>query len=252
MADESSSGDELQPPGADVPSDVARRDDLSEQPLEAIVYDAHPAISAVRRAPGWSYPYSAAGRPDAAEWPPPNSAPPALPAETAGRFAAWAADKIAAFSQEYVDALGRPAEFMVPKTFGMSAILGIMTALAFVFGALKWLDAYPVFYFFFAVEALAICLAQMLYGQAPRLASIVMGAVILPAFTIVAVLFAPVRPHDMPGIGCLVIAFVPCGAVLGYLTGTCAAGTFLVMEYLEPYLQGRGISIIRRRDRTGA
>ena len=32
---------------------------------------------------------------------------------------------------------------------------------------------------------------------------------------------------------------VPIGAFLGYLTGTCAAGIFLVMDALEPYLQGR-------------
>jgi hypothetical protein len=252
MAEKTSSdGEELPVPEAALTADAGKAEP-PEQPLDAIVYDVHPAVSAARESPTWHYPYSNEHSFAAAKLPPPNSAPQATPTQAAGYFATWAARRIGSFSHEYVDALSRPAEFMVPKTFGMSAILGIMTALAFVFGALRWLDAYPVFYFFFAVEALAICLAQMLYGKSPRLASIVMGAVILPAFTVVAVMFAPVRPRDMPGIGCLMIAFVPCGAVLGYLTGTCAAGTFLVMEYLEPYLQGRGISIIRRRDRTGA
>jgi hypothetical protein len=35
---------------------------------------------------------------------------------------------------------------------------------------------------------------------------------------------------------------VPIGAFLGYLTGTCAAGIFLIMDYLEPYLQWQGRS----------
>src|SRR5262249_3014895 len=137
----------------------------------------------------------------------------------------------------YLAALNRPPDFVVPKRFGMSAILGIMTALAIVFGFLRRLDAWPELYFFFAVQAVVICLAQMLYGQTPRLASIVAGAIILPVFTVAAASFVT-RSDDPAAVVCTVIGFVPCGAALGYLTGTCAAGVFLVMDALERYLQG--------------
>src|SRR5947207_10558173 len=79
------------------------------------------------------------------------------------RAVQWTAKNIDA----YLAALNRPPDFVVPKTFGMSAIIGIMTALAIVFGCLRWLDAWPVLYFFFAVQGLVICLAQMLYGRTP-------------------------------------------------------------------------------------
>lgn len=64
----------------------------------------------------------------------------------------------------------------------------------------------------------------------------------LPLFSLGAVLF----DDDMnPAFICLLIGFIPFGALMGYLTGTCAAGVFLVMDMLEPYLQGRGVM---RRD----
>jgi hypothetical protein len=149
-------------------------------------------------------------------------------------------------ADHYFAALQRPPDFVVPKTFGMSAILGIMTALAMLFACLRWLDAWPVFYFFFSALALVICLAQMFYGKTPRLASIVAGAVTLPLFSLGAVLF----DDDVhPGFLCLLIGFVPFGAFMGYLTGTCAAGVFLVMDILEPYLHGRGLV---RRDQASA
>jgi hypothetical protein len=137
--------------------------------------------------------------------------------------------------ESYISAIQRPPDFVVPKTFGMSAILGLITALAILFALLRWVDAWPVFYFFFSVQAIAICVAQMLYGKTPRLASVIAGAVILPAFTIG---MAMLSERGDVGILCLTFAFVPFGALLGYLTGTCAAGIFLVMDYLEPYLQG--------------
>ena len=134
--------------------------------------------------------------------------------------------------------VNRPPDFVVPKTFGMSAILGIVTALAVLFGFMRWLDAWPVLYFFFAVEAIVICIAQMVYGKAPRVASMLAGVVILPLFTIVAATFM----HSQDPVGLVlfvVIGSVPCGALLGYLTGTCAAGIFLVMDALETYLKKR-------------
>jgi hypothetical protein len=40
----------------------------------------------------------------------------------------------------------------------------------------------------------------------------------------------------------VVVLMVPCGAFLGYLNGTCAAGIFLVMDKVERYLKGSSAS----------
>ena len=128
-------------------------------------------------------------------------------------------------------AVQRPPDYVVPKTFGMSALLGIMTALSLLFSVLRWLDAMPVFYFFFSAQTLVICLAQMFNGRSPRLASIIAGALMLPIFTILAAMVNPYSPRVF--VVLLAVFLVPVGAFLGYLTGTCSAGIFLVMEYLE-------------------
>jgi hypothetical protein len=144
---------------------------------------------------------------------------------------------------------GRPPDFVVPKRFGMSAILGITTALALLFGGLKWGNAWPVFYLFFGMQAIVICLVQMFAGGAPRMASTATGAVMLPVFALIAAGVAD-RGPPIEGLACALPLLVPFGALLGYVTGTCAAGVFLVMDYLEPYLQGR--SSLHRREQTGA
>lgn len=229
---------------------AARDAATPDEPLDAIVYDVHPALA--RRYfqdVDSAYPYAPSDSPRPELPPPTSESPTSAPPGLTGGVLQWAdnaAARLGRLSDQYVGAISRPADFVVPRTFGMSAILGMMTTLAVVFGVLRWMGAYPVFYFFFAALALGICLAQMLYGQAPRLASIVMGAVLLPGFTIIALMFSSFGPQDVPAAGCVLMGFVPLGAFLGYLTGTCAAGTFLVMEYLEPYLQGRGLWRVRR------
>jgi hypothetical protein len=136
-----------------------------------------------------------------------------------------------------------PAQYMVPRRFGMSAILGIMTALAILFGAFHLLNAPPGVYLFFGLQTLVICIAQMLNSNTPRLASSVAGAILVPVF-LLPILLAEMRHlgvFDVVGILVAMLVFgIPTGAFLGYLTGTCAAGIFLVMDYLEPYLQGQG------------
>src|SRR4051812_34261889 len=92
-------------------------------PMDAIVYDVHPAF---QRAPAAGceynrdYPYG----PPSAVLPPANSEPPPGPL----RLISNAATALARTSESYFAALQSPPDFFVPKTFGMSAILGIMTA----------------------------------------------------------------------------------------------------------------------------
>jgi hypothetical protein len=195
-----------------------------DEALDAVVYDFAPPTAASALPDGDEYPYG-----------------PRLPYDfesrgnegrEQGNVVGWISDSVGA----YFAILNRPPDFVVPKRFGMSAILGIMTALAILFGCLRWMNAWPVFYFFFGVQSLAICLVQMFYGQTPRLASIIAGAIILPLFALAAAALSDRRDASFL---CAAIGFVPFGALLGYLTGTCAAGVFLVMDYLEHCLPGQ-------------
>jgi hypothetical protein len=131
-----------------------------------------------------------------------------------------------------------PARYMVPRRFGMSAILGIVTALAILFGGFRLLNAPPAVYLFFGLQTLVICFAQMLHGKAPRLASSLAGAVLAPLF-LMPIIASEMHHWERRGLPAAMISIfllvfgVPIGAFLGYLTGTCAAGIFLVMDYLE-------------------
>jgi hypothetical protein len=199
----------------------------TEEPLDAIVYDVHPALAAVE-----AYPYAA--RPAFT----PKKAADAPYGAAAGTNPA----------QRLIDALinslpllnidaGRKADYVVPQRFGMSAIFGIMTALAVLFGALHYMQAPPVVYLFFGVQAIVICIAQMFQGQTPRAASALAGAILLPAFVMLGVIYSD---HGLAeGWICFAIFSIPFGAFLGYLTGTCAAGVFLLMDGLERYLKGQ-------------
>ncbi len=137
-----------------------------------------------------------------------------------------------------------PAKYKVPQRFGMSAILGIMTALALLFGGFRILSAEPVVYLFFGVLTLVICVVQMFNAKSPRASSAIAGAVLAPFFA------PPLFNFDFPFgfwerlffTAALIIFGVPTGAFLGYLTGTCAAGIFLVMDYYEPYLHGYSLA----------
>jgi hypothetical protein len=131
-----------------------------------------------------------------------------------------------------------PAEYVVPKRFGMSAILGITTAIALLFGCLRFLQAEPGWYLFFGVQTIIICLVQMFHGKAPRKASAIAGAIIAPLFLMGTAWFGW---QDTPAeaVLCVMVMMVPCGAFAGYLHGTCAAGIFLVMDKLEKALQGQ-------------
>jgi len=130
------------------------------------------------------------------------------------------------------------AQYAVPRQFGMSAILGIMTALALLFGVFQMYSAHPVFYLFFGVQVLVICLAQMIYGKAPRFASVASGALLLPLFVIGWISFWDRRGAN--GALCVLLISVPVGAFFGYLTGTMAAGIFLLMDAAERFLTGSG------------
>lgn len=135
--------------------------------------------------------------------------------------------------------LFRPAEptFHVPTRFGMSAILGITTALAVLFGFFRAFGAPEVMYLFFGLLSMIICLVQMRFGDVPRQASIIAGAVMLPVFLIGVAMF--VDRQYRGEVACLVIFSIPLGGFLGYVTGTFAGGIFLLMDMFEKYWLGK-------------
>jgi hypothetical protein len=180
-----------------------------DQPLDAILADPHPAVR-----PASDYPYAARVPPAVGPAPPPEPSPP-----FGFRFDPPA-----------------PAQYVVPQRFGMSAILGIMTGLAILFGSFRITNAHPLLYLFFGVQAIVICIAQMFYGQAPRAASAIAGAMLLPAFVLMGLM---VDGRMGPSALCMMVGAAPVGAFLGYITGTMAAGVFLVMNMAEPLLKRR-------------
>jgi hypothetical protein len=211
------------PPEDSAQSELGSRADALEEAIEAIVYDVHPALASQP-----AYPY--AGPSGASQAGEPRQ-PTILDVLTG-----IAGDGLLGLFHHFA----REPDYVVPKRFGLSAILGIMTVVAMLFGGLHWMRAWPVFYLFFGVLVIAICLVQMFSGRAPRLASTIAGTIFLPGFVFVSLLFNPhIDSGDWLEVTVVLTSCLPAGALVGYLTGTCAAGIFLVMDALEPYLQGR-------------
>jgi hypothetical protein len=160
-------------------------------------------------------------------------APPASPAR-----APWEANYPLPYLSQYPFHPPLPKEkvYSVPKRFGLSALLALITALACLFGGLRRLDTPPVIYLFLGTEVMAICVAQMFYNAEPRRASMIAGAILMPIFLAGTAFFVP--GPDLRGTLCMIVPGVVFGAFAGYLIGTCVAGIFLLMDKLEPYLPG--------------
>ena len=133
-------------------------------------------------------------------------------------------------------------DYVVPQRFGLAAILGMTTALAILFGCMRWLDAEPGWYLFYGFQSVVICIVQMFHGKSPRRASAIAGAIMGPLFVLGTAWFTRWENTDGSLVLCFMVMMVPCGAFLGYLNGTCAAGIFLVMDKLEKYLKGDSAS----------
>jgi hypothetical protein len=119
----------------------------------------------------------------------------------------------------------------------------MLTIFSGIFGFLRWINAFPSAYFFFASLGLLVCLAQMVSGKVPRGASTTTGAIFIPVWFLGYAFFSGQggRGWGMVGIGipCLAVG----GAFVGYAAGTLAAGCFLATDLLESaILRHRGLT----------
>lgn len=137
-------------------------------------------------------------------------------------------------------------QYQVPSRFSLTTIIGLLTFMAVLFGTLKSAEVHPIVYLFVGAEILAICCIQIVFGSAPRVGSAVVGGILLPACvfafredlrSFVSCTRWSWLANDYPMFltvgGVTTLAF---GILLGYCIGAIAAGLFLVMEMLEPWL----------------
>jgi hypothetical protein len=135
--------------------------------------------------------------------------------------------------------------YRVPAQFSVAEILAMMTVFGLLFGGLRYFGAPVWLYPFLGSQGMAICLVQMRFGNVPRGASTLVGCVFLPGWMAAVAIFAPSQ-FAMP-LSHVVkeLPFtVPFGGLVGYCTGTMAAGVFLVLDKLEA-AQRAGVHVPR-------
>ena len=132
-----------------------------------------------------------------------------------------------------------PAEptFHVPTRFGMSAILGTCRVAGGKLRLTRTFGETGVMSLYFGLLSMVICIVQMRFGDVPRQASIIAGAVMLPVFLIGVAMFMDGQHRGE--FACLVVFSIPIGGFLGYVTGTFAGGIFLLMDMFEKYWTGK-------------
>ena len=132
------------------------------------------------------------------------------------------------------------APYVVPKRFGLRTLLFVTTFFGLIFAAAKATPAPAIALIFYSSFLVFISLAQMLLPQYPRLASILAGALFMPAgvygaeFTPLGAEFIPKVLPGLTGQNELQWLIV-IGGFLGYLGGTLLAGIFMVSDLLARF-----------------
>lgn len=134
---------------------------------------------------------------------------------------------------------GTAPQYFVPKRFGLPAIIALVTTFAVMFGILnafqRWLTELhfsPILHLYFGLLLMLVWVAQMRFGHSARMASLIVGAVLLPAF----VAFSLDKPPPANTIAIAAVGLGMLGGLIGYCMGAVAAGLFLVADWLGPYL----------------
>jgi hypothetical protein len=128
------------------------------------------------------------------------------------------------------------------KRFSIAILMAWVTLFAMVFSLLKWLEAPPEIFGVITILMFCVGLAQMWLfgGKNPRGASILAGAIVLPAEVFILNLATHFITEPIKSIFLsitqslvLMIFFVPVGAFFGYLLGGLTAGIVLMLDYYE-------------------
>ena len=149
-------------------------------------------------------------------------------------------------------AASRPANqpFGVPTRFGIGTLLVVTAAYGALLALLRALDWDPRAIVWMVVFVSLVGLGQMLLfgSRRPREASLLAGAVCLPAITIFTLIVHRVEGQAPQESGCVLISALFFGAPAGYLAGGVVAGVFLMMDAVQRWL-GR-FSLAKRCEET--
>ena len=135
---------------------------------------------------------------------------------------------------------GMTVHYCVPKRFGISAIIALVTMFAVIFGGINLLQSKiseftfsPTMHLFFGVELMAIWIGQMRFEESPRRVSTIVGAILMPLFVFFSI---DMPPSSMRTLAMAALFFF--GGLIGYCLGALAAGLFLVLDWVGPHLPG--------------
>jgi hypothetical protein len=130
----------------------------------------------------------------------------------------------------------------VPRRFGVSVGLVIMTMYAALFAATRRLD--PWLFTAIALFFTGVGLAQavLFKGRNPRLASLIAGAVLLllmsAAWSVVGIAIYRLGTFGIfVGLACALVASLLIGPVAGYLAGGLIAGVFFLLNKVQKPLE---------------
>jgi hypothetical protein len=133
--------------------------------------------------------------------------------------------------------------YSVPQRFGLTSIFALITLMAILFGSLRQVEAHPGVYFSLSVTTLVVCVVQMFHGKWPRFVSALAGAAAMPICFAISLELWPSRYLHIVGRDTALLwgtlFFIPAGAFVGYLSGTCLAGIFLIQDLVESYVLSR-------------
>lgn len=144
----------------------------------------------------------------------------------------------ALWSREAQEALfsGRKLDkiYSVPRRFDLSTLFVVSTLFAMLFAVLGALEqsSWNKLSWCFFFSGVGFAQAALYNGQAPRLASVLSGGLILP-FLVVAATGLANAPFCL-GLGMLIL-----GLPAGYIAGTLIGGVFLVADKLRNWLAQR-------------
>jgi len=134
--------------------------------------------------------------------------------------------------------------YSVPRRFGIGTALFVTTLFGAFFGFMTWARAPLFLILFYSSFFICVSLAQMVLHRVPRVASMVAGALFLPASAGIAIL----ARDGLEGIrwGWLVGGFWlgVIGIGVGYVGGTLLAGAFMIAE--------NSVKVAQRLHRPGA